>query len=142
MARWIVDGMNVIGSRPTGWWRDRPGAARRLVEQLTALAEASGDELTVVFDGRPARSGPPEAPEGALLRVLYARRRGPNAADERIAELVAADAEPASLTVVTSDRALRREVERLGGHVVGAGTLLRRLESPRATPKGRGRPRR
>ena len=142
MARWIVDGMNVIGSRPTGWWRDRPGAARRLVEQLTALAETSGDELTVVFDGRPARSGPPEAPEGALLRVLYARRRGPNAADERIAELVAADAEPASLTVVTSDRALRREVERLGGHVVGAGTLLRRLESPRATPKGRGRPRR
>ena len=42
MTRWIVDGMNVIGSRPDGWWRDRRGAMRRLVEELGALARASG----------------------------------------------------------------------------------------------------
>ncbi|MBM3141325.1 MAG: NTP pyrophosphohydrolase, partial [Chloroflexi bacterium] len=34
MGRLIVDAMNVIGSRPDGWWRDRPGAARRLVRAL------------------------------------------------------------------------------------------------------------
>ena len=129
MARLIVDGMNVIGSRPDGWWRDRAAAARRLVRRLEALAEASGDELTVVFDALPGRSGPPESPEGAPLRVLYARRAGRNAADERIAELVAEDAEPASLTVVTSDAALRREVEALGASVVGASLLLRRLDA-------------
>lgn len=128
MARLIVDGMNVIGSRPDGWWRDRAGAARRLVERLEALAEASGDELTVVFDGRPGRGGPVEASGGAPPRVLYASRRGPNAADERIVELVEADDEPGSLTVVTSDAALRREVEELGARVVGASTLLRRLD--------------
>jgi len=52
-GRWIVDGMNVIGSRPTGWWRDRPGAMRGLVEELEAFAGQNGDEVTVVFDGRP-----------------------------------------------------------------------------------------
>ena len=34
----VVDAANVIGSRPDGWWRDRAGAARRLVDQLAALA--------------------------------------------------------------------------------------------------------
>ena len=134
VERLIVDGMNVIGSRPDGWWRDRAGAARRLVRRLEALAEASGDELTVVFDGRPGRSGPPEQPESEPLRVLYARRSGRNAADERIAELVADDAQPASLTVVTSDAALRREVEALGARVVGSSTLLRRLDALEDAP--------
>ena len=129
MARLIVDGMNVIGSRPDGWWRDRKAAMRRLARRLEALSSASGDELTVVFDGRPGRSGPPEQPEGEPLRVLYARRGGRNAADERIVELVADDADPASLTVVTSDAALRREVEALGAHVAGASVLLRRLDA-------------
>ena len=134
MERLVVDGMNVIGSRPDGWWRDRAGAARRLVRRLEALTDASGDELTVVFDGRPGRSGPPEQPEGEPLRVLYARRSGRNAADERIAELVAEDAQPASLTVVTSDAALRREVEALGARVVGSSTLLRRLDALEDAP--------
>ncbi len=44
MERLVVDGMNVIGSRPDGWWRDRAAAARRLVGRLEALAEASGDD--------------------------------------------------------------------------------------------------
>ncbi len=129
MARLIVDGMNVIGSRPDGWWRDRAAAARRIARRLEALAGASGDELTVVFDGRPGRGGPPERAEGEPLRVLYARRGGRNAADERIAELVAEDPDPATLTVVTSDAALRREVEALGAHVAGASVLLRRLDA-------------
>ena len=137
VERLVVDGMNVIGSRPDGWWRDRAAAARRFVGRLEALAEASGDELTVVFDGRPGRSGPSEQPGGEPLRVLYARRGGRNAADERIAELVAEDADPASLTVVTSDAALRREVAALGAHVIGAGALLRRLDALDGRPRGR-----
>ena len=32
--RWYVDAMNVIGSRPDGWWRDREGAIRRLVDEV------------------------------------------------------------------------------------------------------------
>ncbi len=124
--RIIVDGMNVIGARPDGWWRDRDAAVRRLAERLQALAAAAGDEITAVFDGRPV----PGLAEGehAGVHVLYAGRSGPDAADDRIAELVAADADPASLTVVTSDRALRARVEDAGAVATGASTLLRRLD--------------
>jgi hypothetical protein len=51
----IVDGMNVIGTQPDGWWRDRGAARRRLVEDLALLSD--GMEITVVFDGRPTPGG-------------------------------------------------------------------------------------
>jgi predicted RNA-binding protein with PIN domain len=126
MGRIVVDGMNVIGSRPTGWWRDRPAAARELFGRLQRLAAATGDEVTLVLDGRPQ----PDLPEGAHagVRVLYARRTGPDAADERILDLLAEEPDPGSLRVFTSDRALREEARRLGATVDGASTLLARLD--------------
>jgi predicted RNA-binding protein with PIN domain len=127
MTRWLVDGMNVIGSRPTGWWRDRPGAMRSLAEQLGELALSSGDEVTVVFDGRPFELEPADG-----VTIEFARQRGRNAADDDIAELVEAHADPASLTVVTSDGALSDRVTRAGARVMGAGEFRRRLESPEA----------
>ena len=48
--RWIVDAMNVIGSRPDGWWRDRRGAMAALVEHLEHWAATEGAEVTVVFE--------------------------------------------------------------------------------------------
>ena len=33
----VVDGANVVGSRPDGWWKDRPGAAIRLRNELAPL---------------------------------------------------------------------------------------------------------
>ena len=127
--RVIVDAMNVIGSRPDGWWRDRDGAARRLIRATQAFARRTGDHIAVVLDGRPL----PDLPEGVHDGVLvaYARRGGRNAADDRIVEEVAADADPASLTVVTSDRELQERVEALGAHVVGAARWLSALESER-----------
>jgi predicted RNA-binding protein with PIN domain len=121
-ARWIVDGMNVIGSRPNGWWRDRPGAMRDLVGELDEFAAREGDELTVVFDGRPFEL------EGERVGVRFASRRGPNAADDDIAGLVEGDAEPATLSVVTSDSDLARRVRERGAAVVGAGEFRRRLD--------------
>ena len=120
--RWIVDGMNVIGSRPTGWWRDRPGAMRDLVEELDQFAGREGDEVTVVFDGRPFDLDSPR------VGVSFASRRGANAADDDITELVASDAEPATLSVVTSDSDLARRVRERGAAVVGAGEFRRRLD--------------
>ncbi len=72
--RYLVDGMNVIGSRPDGWWRDRDGAARRLLARLQQLAAASDDELTLVLDGRPLADLPEGVPAG--VEVVYARRPG------------------------------------------------------------------
>ena len=121
--RWVVDGMNVIGSRPTGWWRDRPGAMRELVEELDSLAERSGDPVTVVLDGTPF-----ELEGGPRVTVQFASRRGPNAADDDIAALVESNPDPADLSVVTSDRDLARRVRDAGATVVGAGEFRRRLD--------------
>ena len=122
--RLVVDGNNVIGSRPDGWWRDRPGATRALVERLGAWVERAGDEVLVVFDGRRPDAMP--APPG--VEVRFAGPGGPNAADDVIAELVAADAEPASLRVVTSDAELARRVGEHGAEVLGARGFRDRLD--------------
>jgi predicted RNA-binding protein with PIN domain len=122
-SRWLVDGMNVVGSRPTGWWRDREAAMRRLLEELGRFAAATGEDVTVVFDGRPFEVEPP-----ARVTVDFASRRGPDAADDEIARRVAADPERGSLRVVTSDRALGVRVREAGGETISAGSFLRRLE--------------
>jgi predicted RNA-binding protein with PIN domain len=123
MTRWVIDGMNVIGSRPTGWWRDRPRAMRELVEALRAFAAETGEPVTVVLDGKPFDL---EGGEGVTVR--FASRRGPNAADDDIAALVSADDGPAGLSVVTSDADLARRVREAGATVVGAGEFRRRLD--------------
>ena len=119
----VVDGNNVMGSRPDGWWKDRAGAARRLVEQLGHWAARSGQDALVVFDGSP----PPELEAPPGVEVRFARRRGRNAADDDIAAFVAADAAPERLRVVTSDAALARRVREHGAEVVGARELLDQL---------------
>jgi predicted RNA-binding protein with PIN domain len=123
--RLIVDGNNVIGSVPDGWWRDRAGAARRLLASLQDLARTGGDRICVVFDGRPL----PDVPEGVHRGVLvaYATRPGRDAADDRIVGEVAADRDPSSLVLVTSDRALAERVRALGATVEGASMLLDRI---------------
>jgi predicted RNA-binding protein with PIN domain len=121
--RLIVDGNNVFGSRPDGWWRDREGAARNLVTELQSLAARTGDRITVVFDGRPLTGL--EEGDHAGVAVLYARRRGRDAGDDRIVETVRSDADPGALVVVTSDRELARRVRELGARVEGARSVSR-----------------
>jgi predicted RNA-binding protein with PIN domain len=113
--RLIVDGMNVIGSRPDGWWRDRRGAMRRLVEALAGVHEY--EPVVVVLDGAPFEI---EAPG---VDVRFASRRGPNAADDDIAAM-AGEGD----TVVTSDADLERRVRSNGAAVIGAGAFRRRIE--------------
>lgn len=121
-GEWVVDGNNVMGARPDGWWRDRRGAVRRLVAQLEAYAAASGTPVTVIFDGAPFDAG-----GGERVAVRFARRRGPDAADDDIAGLVARHPEPATVTVATSDARLAARVRDRGAATEGAGAFLRRL---------------
>jgi predicted RNA-binding protein with PIN domain len=122
----VVDGNNVMGTVPDGWWRDRPAAVRRLVARLRCYAEATGRPVEVVLDVRQA-----DLAEGAGAGVVvrYATRRGRDAADDRIVELIdergpGGDA----VEVITSDRALAERAGRRGARVTGAATFLRRLE--------------
>jgi len=125
----VIDALNVIGSRPNGWWRDRDRAIRALIDRLARFAAAERVAVTVVVDGRPL----PDIAEGLIdaIEVLYARRSGRNAADDRIVEEVASDADPKSLVVVTSDRELAARVRDLGARVEGASTISRAAESER-----------
>ncbi len=107
----LVDGNNVMGSRPDGWWRDRAGAMQRLVNELDDLAAATGDDVVVVFDG----------PERDLQATRAAIAFAPHA-DDAIAERAGP-----GVTVVTSDRELADRVRAKGATVVGAGAFLRRL---------------
>jgi hypothetical protein len=106
----IVDGMNVIGSRPDGWWRDRTAAMRSLVERLGPLADE--EDVLLVLDGRERELG------AGRVRARFAPH-----ADDLIAEL----AGPGDV-VVTSDGELVRRVRAKGAQVEGAGAFRRRLE--------------
>jgi predicted RNA-binding protein with PIN domain len=111
VARWLVDGNNVMGARPDGWWRDRHGAMQRLVHALDDLAAASGDEIAVVFDGRPRDI------QAVEVEVAFAAH-----ADDAIA----GRAGP-GVTVVTSDRELVARVQARGAGVTGSGAFRDRL---------------
>ena len=117
--------MNVIGSKPDRWWNDVDRAVHRMVDSLRAFAERTGDDVTVVFDRRPRDLEPGRYGD---LVVAFAKRKGRNAADHDIVELVAEDDDPAGITVVTSDDRLAERVRELGADVAPAGRFRRRLD--------------
>ena len=116
----VIDAANVIGSRPTGWWRDRPGAAQRFTEQVRATVTVGALEspVTVVLEGQ-FRRGAAEADIDGVV-VVHA----PGEGDDTIAAVAAAHDEA---VVVTADRGLAERVRAAGGTVVGPNWLLDRL---------------
>ena len=110
--RWIVDGMNVIGSRPDGWWRDRHAAMVRLVDRLERWAADEGADVTVMFEG------PPRPPiQSSVIEVAHAGRRGANAADD-----------PSAIRVVTSDRVLADQARARGAAVHPAEAFRNQID--------------
>ena len=128
--RVFVDGNNVMGSRPDGWWRDRAGAARRLVAEIIPLALGHGGVWTIVFDGKEPPRMPPSPESLVVIHTGHGRRDG---ADDRIVELVHERSHRAASLVYTSDAKLRTQVKALGTQVMGSGTLLRQMSTLRAT---------
>ena len=122
--RWIVDAMNVIGTRPDGWWRDRDAAMARLVDRLERYSAATGDDVTVVFERKP---NPPI--RSTVIQIAHARKRGPDAADFEIVKIVEADANPKSIQVVTSDRWLGDRVSALGATVFPSEPFRSRIDA-------------
>lgn len=124
----FVDGNNVMGSRPDGWWRDRAKAARRLVAEIAPLAHGHGGAWTIVFDGQ---APPGMASSTECLTVLHAGHGRRDGADDRIVELVRARRDRATSLVYTSDAALRDRTHALGARVAGARALLNEIAALR-----------
>ncbi len=122
----VVDAANVVGSRPDGWWRDRPGAAARLVNGLVAALRAGALDgpVTVVLEGA-ARAGV-TAGAGPLpgLAVRHAERDGDSVIAALAADLAAGGTE---VVVVTADHGLRDRVRAAGARVVGPTWLRDRI---------------
>jgi predicted RNA-binding protein with PIN domain len=117
----VVDGANVVGSRPDGWWKDRAGAARRLHERLV-VADTSYDDIVLVLEGA-AKSGVRAGRDGHVLTV-HAARDGDTTIVEQ-AQL--ATGQGSAVTVITADRALRARVEGVGARAMGPSWLLDQL---------------
>jgi 8-oxo-dGTP diphosphatase len=137
----VVDVANVMGSRPDGWWRDRPGAAVRLHAELASLASKGRPVLpgdTGPGDTGPGDTGPDDAGpeefvmvlEGATkaaasriennspVRVVKADGSGDDAIVALVREL------SGRRVVVTADRELRRRCEAAGAEVFGPSWLI------------------
>jgi hypothetical protein len=117
----VVDIANVMGSRPDGWWRDRAGAATRLLDLLVpldgaevSLPDGSGmvrlAEIYAVLEGAAKR-----ASGSAVVTVLRAPADGDGEIVDTAIRLVESGRTP---VVVTADRGLRR---RLPGAALGVG---------------------
>ncbi len=117
----IVDGANVVGSRPDGWWRDRAGAAQRLHGALVK-ADLGFDVCVLVLEGR-ARPGQPEGEVGTV-RTVHAAGSGD---DEIVEQVRRHTAGGDDVVVVTADRALRERITTAGGSSVGPSWLLEQL---------------
>ncbi len=122
--RWLVDGMNVIGTRPDGWWRDRHGAMVRLVDRLERWVATSGEDVTVVFEQ------PPSPPiRSTVVEVAHAPRPRSNSADDEIVRRLVADPDPTGVRVITSDRWLADHARAAGATVESAESFRSRIEA-------------
>ena len=122
--RWFVDGMNVIGTRPDGWWRDRDAAMLRLVDLLERWAAAEGEDVVVVFER------PPSPPiRSTVIEVAHAPRPKTRRRRRRDHPPPARRARPELVRVVTSDRWLADRAGAAGAAVHGAEMFRSLLET-------------
>jgi 8-oxo-dGTP diphosphatase len=127
----VVDGANVVGARPDGWWRDRAGAAARLRERLAALHGAvlrvpatDGEtgrvvvrRVVMVLEGAARAAG--TAATGPVVTLS-----APGSGDDTIVEVAREAADP---LVVTADRGLRQRLPATA-RVAGPGWIYAVLE--------------
>jgi len=116
--------MNVIGTRPDAWWKDRHAAMVRLVHQLESWVAVTGEDVTVVFEQPPS---PPIS--STVIEVAHAPRPRRDSADDEIVRLLTADTEPGAIRVVTSDSWLVDRVHAAGATAHPANSFRAELES-------------
>jgi len=119
----VVDGANVVGTVPDGWWRRRAEAAGLLRDALAPVAERGLPDLPgpleVVLVVEGAAAGTAGSP---TVRVVTA----PASGDDAIVSLVAREGAGRRCVVATADRGLRARVAAQGAEAVSPSALPRR----------------
>jgi predicted RNA-binding protein with PIN domain len=123
---WLIDGMNVIGTRPDAWWRDRHRAMVGLVDMLERWSAATGEDVTVVFEQPPV---PPI--RSTVIVVTHAPKPRRDSADDEIIRLLGEMLQPGTVRVVTSDGWLGDRVRAIGATVEPAAPFRALLEDER-----------
>jgi predicted RNA-binding protein with PIN domain len=122
-VRWLIDGMNVIGTRPDAWWKDRHRAMVGLVDLLERWVAQTGEDVTVVFEQ------PPRPPiRSSVIVVTHAPKPRRDSADDEIIRLLREIPEPGHVRVVTSDSWLVQRVRAVGATVEAAAAFRTQLE--------------
>src|ERR1700674_5436820 len=85
----LIDAANVVGSRPTGWWRDRAGAARQLVDRVRSVTADSRlpVPVVIVLEGAARQGGEEGLVDG--VEIIHAPGQG----DDTLAALAEAGGE-------------------------------------------------
>lgn len=121
----IVDGANVVGARPDGWWKDRAGAALRLHDELL-VADIEYDVVVLVLEGQ--AKGGVRAGRDAHVRTVHAPKDGDATIVEEARKAVEkAAAKGGRVVVVTADRALDARVHGAGATTLSPTWLLSHL---------------
>ncbi len=127
----VVDGANVVGCVPDGWWRDRPGAAARLHEGLTGTGLPYA-AVVLVLEGA-ARAGVPEGTQGGVTPVTTVHAPG-SGDDEIVDRCRALAADGRTVDAATADRGLLSRLEPLGVRALGPRQLRDALSGPARRP--------
>ena len=136
----VVDAANVVGARGRGdgWWRDRAGAAARLLDALAPLHDGlAAADLPDAVDAGGLDLLLPRivvVVEGAARAVLDGGGAwpveivaAPGSGDDTLVD-VAAHRDGDTAVVVTADRGLRARLEAVGAGWVGPSWLLRQVD--------------
>jgi len=103
VVQYLIDGNNLLHAThhhgPC-----RPIGRVTLCQLVDAWARLQGVSLTIIFDGTTPRKGLVRQMESPQVAVEFA---GPRTADAAIEEKIARCPDPGSLTVITTDRAVR-----------------------------------
>jgi uncharacterized protein YaiI (UPF0178 family) len=120
----VVDAMNVIGSRPDGWWRDRGRAIEQLVGRLDRWTEDRQERVTVMLEHEPR-----EGLRAERVEIAWAGAAGADAADREILARLPAWLAEDEVVVVTSDRDLATKAADAGAEVVPSRPFRAELDA-------------
>lgn len=129
LARILVDGYSLLHNWPElapGHPRHSVRARDELVYMLTRYQDATGERVTIFFDGTGVSRNIPANEPRAAVEVLFSRAG--QTADQMIERAAHRFQAHGEVLVVTDDRAERDTVEGMGGMAASCANFIRMIE--------------